>query len=208
MQQLGLRLTNRDIEILKFINEFGFCEISHISRRFNLKRPRNYQVIKRLINAGFIKHERIFYGRPGIYKLTIDGSNLTTLPPISKVPLSVYEHNLKLIDLYITLSEKHQNLEWMSERQLKHDKFKDGVGQTGHICDGIMVFPDGKKIAIELELSMKGERRLNQILKNYSMQFEFNEIWYFCEKGLVGKIQKAAEKLSYIRVFSMEDIYQ
>lgn len=208
MQQLGLRLTNRDIEILKFINEFGFCEISHISRRFNLKRPRNYQIIKRLIKAGFIKHERIFYGRSGVYQLTNDGSNLTTLPPISKVPLSVYEHNLKLIDLHIALSRKHPDVVWMSERQLKYDKFKDGVGQAGHVCDGIMIFPDGKKVAIELELSMKGERRLNQILKNYSIQFEFNEIWYFCEKSLIGKIQKAAEKLSYIKVFSIEDMYQ
>jgi len=70
MSITGVRLTERDLEILRFINLFGFCEMPHLNHRFSLKRPRNYQVLNRLLTAKLIKHERVFYGRHGIYRLT------------------------------------------------------------------------------------------------------------------------------------------
>lgn len=68
------------------------------------------------------------------------------------------------------------------------------------ISDGLLLFPDDKKIAIEVELSMKGKSRLDNIFRCYSGQFDINEIWYFCSPEVLPKMKKATEKKSYIKI--------
>jgi DNA-binding MarR family transcriptional regulator len=82
-----MRVTERDIEILRFINDFGFCEMPHLNKRFGWRKPRNYQVVNRLLRMGFLKHERVFYGRHGIYRLSQKGARHTDLPALQRVPL-------------------------------------------------------------------------------------------------------------------------
>ncbi len=52
-----MRLTERDLQILTFINQFGFCEMPHLDRQFQFNKPRNYQIIKRLIQGGLLQHQ-------------------------------------------------------------------------------------------------------------------------------------------------------
>lgn len=82
-----------------------------------------------------------------------------------------YHNDLTVLALYSKLRIFYPGLAWISERKLKHDKYKLGVGQQGHLPDGILVFPDGKQVAIEVELSCKSKQRLEAILKTYAAQF-------------------------------------
>lgn len=72
-----------------------------------------------------------------------------------------------IVDVYVKLKEIYPQATWISERSLVHDKCADGLGRRGHLSDGMLIFPDGKKIAIEVELTMKGKNRLERILKGY-----------------------------------------
>lgn len=121
-----MKLTPRDIEILQFINEFGFCEMPQINQRFNLRRPRNYQVINKLVRHNLLQHEHIFYRRHGLFRLTQSGARFTPLPPLHRVPLANYHHDLTLLNLYLKLRTLYPNTIWLSERKLKHDKYKLG----------------------------------------------------------------------------------
>lgn len=56
-----MKLTDRDVDILRFINDFGFCEILQIEKRFGVKRPRSYQIMSRLVKAGLVKHDGLFF---------------------------------------------------------------------------------------------------------------------------------------------------
>ena len=60
-----IHLTERYREILKFINDFGFCEMPHLDARFAWKQARNYQIMRRLIGAGLVKHERVLFWQAG-----------------------------------------------------------------------------------------------------------------------------------------------
>jgi hypothetical protein len=62
---------------------------------------------------------------------------------------------------------------------------------------------DDKHIAIEVELTMKGKFRLEKIFRAYGGQLEIKEIWYFCSPEVMPKMQKAAEKRSYIKIISL-----
>lgn len=202
----GIRLTERDLAILDFINQFGFCEMPHLDHRFGLHKPRNYQVINRLIDARLVTHERVFYGRHGIYRLTTQGAKLTVLPPLARLPLGNYTHDITLIEVYLRLRSRYPEATWISARQLMRDKHADGVGQRGHLPDGILVFPDHRQIAIELELTMKSKPRLKSILTGYSAAFSYKEVWYYCPDPLVAPIASMAANLPFIKIHRLREL--
>lgn len=198
-----MKMTERDVQILKFINEFGFCEIKQIENKFKIKKVRGYQIMKRLVDAGLVTHEMVFYGAHGVFYLTKEGAECTDLPPIKNIPKDNYEHQLAVIDIYFKLKEQHPEAEWIGERRIKRDKYMKGLGKTGHVADGMLIFPDGKEIAIEVELTMKSKRRLTDILKNYSGCFAIREVWYYCAPDIITRITKLAEDMSFIKIHSL-----
>lgn len=199
-------MTERDLEILKFINDFGFCEMPQIERQFSLKKPRSYQVIKRLINAGLLIHEYVLHRQHGIYRLTKQGAEWTELPALKYISLGSYLHQLKIVEVYQQLRQRYPDAIWTSERRLKQDKFSSGkLGRYGHVADGMLAFPDGRYIAIEVELTMKGKNRLNDIVKSYASRFEIKEVWYFCAKEIVNKVKKEIAHLPYVKVFGISE---
>lgn len=200
------QITERDIEIINFINIFGFCEMPHLDKKFGFKKPRNYQVMRRLVQGGLIIHEQIFHQRHGVYRVSKKGGIYTDLPVLSYVPLAIYRHETMLIDLYFYLMRAYPEATWVSERELVFTQFKEGVGKRGHVADGMMYFPDGKKISIELELSLKGTSRLERILKGYATRMDIDEVWYFCSPKVERVVREAAEQKPFIKVWSVGEV--
>ncbi|MFU8797325.1 MAG: hypothetical protein ACNA7Y_01315, partial [Gammaproteobacteria bacterium] len=192
-------------EVLKFINDFGFCEMPHLDARFGFKKPRNYQVMQRLIDAKLVKHERVFYGRHGIYRLSRAGSRYTDLPPLARVPLGSYQHEVTLINVYLKLATLYPDATWLSERRLKRDKYFDGVGKRGHLSDGMLILPDGKSIAVEVELSLKGKNRLESILKGYGSEFSIKEVWYYCSDGVAASMASMVTSMPFVKVHRLRE---
>lgn len=197
--------TSRDMKILNFINDFGFCTIGHIQRCFNLKQARSYQIMQRLEKKGLVQHEMVFHNKPGFYWLTRKGALDTPLHAADGIPEGNITHQLTIIDVYLKLRRLHPDATWISERQLEHAKFSKGLGQKGHLSDGILLWPDNKKIAIEIELTMKGSKRLDQILKEYRKQFGIVEVWYYCDPSIIKSFQVKVAKRPYIKVFDLRD---
>ncbi len=201
--QPNYRITERDLEILKFINDFGFVEMPHLDRRFGFKKPRNYQLITKLVDAGFVQHERVFFGRHGVYRLTPKGAAMTELPHLARINLGTYKHDIVLIDTYLNLRMQYPEAGWISERQLMKDKHATGVGQRGHVPDGLLVFPDGKQVAIEVELTLKGKYRLEKILKGYGAAFSYKEVWYYCSRAIIDSMRSMAVKMPFIKFYEL-----
>ena len=200
-----MQLTSRDVEIMRFINDMGFCIMPQIAARFSMKVTPGYRLIRRLISAGYVRHRPSFHSQHGAYYLSAQGAKFTDLPAIDKVHLGCYEHQLTLTDVYLRLMQQHPDTSWISERTLKHDKFYEGVGKAGHVSDGILVFPDGKQVAIEVELSIKGKNRIERIFKSYVSQFSIREVWYYCPEGMILPLKTLAEKIPFIKINSLSE---
>jgi hypothetical protein len=207
----GMQLTERDVRILHFINDFGFCEMPQLENMFSLTKRRSYQIIQRLIAAGLVKHERVFHGRHGIYRLSKKGASHTDLPALSRISLAHYNHSLAVLDVYLHLRTQHPDAHWLSERHLTHEKYFDGVGKRGHLPDGILLLPDAgkkeQKIAIEVELRTKAKARIESILKWYTTQFDFTEIWYYCPQGVADSLRTVVgNTMSFVKIRSLREI--
>ncbi len=80
------------------------------------------------------------------------------------------------------------------------------MGQVGHIADGALMV-DGKRIALEIELSIKGKERLKKILGQYAMQIEYDGVWYICGNANLFKRFQEHEKLyPFIQCFLLKDV--
>ena len=198
-------ITLRDIDILNFINDFGYCNINHISKRFGFNYPRNYEVMRKLIKEGTVIHEFILKYQHGIYRLTNQGAKLTDFPPIKTVNLAHYHHHLIATDLVISLWQKYPDASLFTERQLKRDQLEGGKRRPGHLPDAVLQMPDGKNIAIEVELTPKWKKRFEKIIKGYAASFYYKEVWYFCPTQLMARLKILIGNMDFIKLYDLKD---
>lgn len=174
-----------------------------IEKRFNLNSPRSYQLMKRLAKGGFVNHERIFYGVPGVFSVTRGGAEFTDLPAIKEVSKESYKHQLAIIDTYLKLRNEYPDAEWVSERQVRREHFYKGLSKSTHISDGILVMPDERQIAIEVELTVKSRKRLQKILWGYATHKTFDEVWYFCTSEVGRKLTRLAAGYERVKIYNL-----
>ena len=61
-----------------------------------------------------------------------------------------------------------------------------------------------KQIAIEVELTMKSKKRLEDILWDYMLHKHIKEVWYYCSPDVAEKIVKLADKMTRIKIYILE----
>ena len=205
-KKCNIQLTTREVEIIKFINQFGFCEMNQLKQYFGLKAPHCYRTTRRLITSDLISHQFIFHRQPGVFQATSLGAHFPALPPLHKVPLATYRHQLKVVEVAVYLLHLYPNSTWISERQLAQDHYFKGFNAKGHVADGVLVLEDGKQICIEVELTLKSRNRLAQILKSYSTFFSVKEVWYVCPKQLAAILKPLMGKHSFVKVLTIESL--
>lgn len=81
-----------------------------------------------------------------------------------------------------------------------------GRGREKHIADALFYLDDTKPIAIEVELTMKSKRRLEDIFSGYMCQFDIKEVWYFCSPDIFEKVKILAEKRKVTRVIKVFEL--
>lgn len=193
--QRGMIFQARDEAMLRWINGFGFVNALQVQRFMQVNRPAAYARLKKLEDAGYIRHQYILHGQAGIYRVTKLGAQRAgdDLLPLQTLRMGSFNHDLLIIDLAHRL-EAWSGGRFVPERRIRHDEGLSGVGQTGHIADGFL-YLEGKDdpIAIELELTLKGRERLRKIIEAYSLDFSVDQIWYFTDSD---SVQRSVEQLS------------
>jgi len=197
-------ITKREQDILCFINDFWFCEISHVEKRFNIKKPRCYQILQSLVKNGLLMHRRIFHGRHGIYSVTAIGAKYTNLPALKNIPIAHYNHHLMVINVYLVLQKKYPTAMWMSERYLIRNN-QNHRNKKKHLADGELIFTPNKRVAIEVELTLKGKDRVDNILKRYATRDDVDEVWYFCPNTILSILKHLIIKWPFVRVHSLDE---
>lgn len=200
-----MRMTEKDLEMMRWINARGSANASQISQAFNGHLKVIYRRLRFLTQEGFLKYYALFRDLPGAWALTEQGVDLcdSELPPAA-ISFGRLRHDKFLVDLEIDLFAQFDVIEWKTERVLRKNAGHQGVGQRGHIPDGVMILDDGRRIAVELELSTKGEERLRKIMQQYEADSFHDEIWYFVDTvsgmEVANKLLRLSAKIDKIHV--------
>lgn len=176
-----MRLTPRDFEILKYLYDQKFCSLECLYHRFfDKRRPgesipnqmrvarQRLQVLKR---AEFIKTQCIYSEAKSVYLTaprgyqTLSGRypNLVFGPAVKEVDFRNYEHDKRVNLVRVALERSGKVMAWYPERRIRLDGFSvNGIKRQlpeTIIPDAIILTPHGKRIAVEVEVSIRKKSR-------------------------------------------------
>lgn len=180
MNNKNIQITERDQSVLREINRFGYVDMKYVSACFKWNQKIAYRRLRHLAQNEFLKHEQIFHQKAGVYRVTRTGAQMSQdhLPPIRRINLATYEHQLKVLNLSLELAKEHGG-KFISERDIRHELGFASPEEQRHIPDGVLEL-DGQRIAIEVELSVKSVKRLEKIMRHYQKDFSYEAVWYCC----------------------------
>lgn len=169
-----MQLTKRDIEVIQFIDLYGYVQARHICQRFQISQRVAYRRLNLLGKEGYIETYRPFFREHGIYRPSSKGMSIINGYKPREIAMGTYHHDIEVIDISLALIERNPGAIWISERQMKKEKgFQPG--RPGHMLDGILCLPSNNKIGIEFEQTDKG-KRIEKILAEiyYSLKLGMN----------------------------------
>jgi hypothetical protein len=205
------RITDRDRHLLSFIGEHRLVLAAHVQALLGISAGAAYARLHALSEAGFLIHRPLFQGEQGCYQISHKGLQLIgSALPRPRIDLRGYRHDVGVA--WLSLAARHGVFgpmrEVHAERLLRsHDGTEDGradplgvrlggVGPSGrarlHYPDLVLVGEDGRRFAIELELSAKGRSRLEQIIAGYGADPRIDRVLYLVDDARVARGVRAA----------------
>jgi hypothetical protein len=131
------------------------------------------RVLARLRDAGLVCTHRVLVGQPAWVTPTRAGLRACgSQYKLWQPKLGVLLHTAAVNDVRLHIQSRSPGSEWVSERALARDR---RAGE--HLPDGVVV-TDGQRVAVEVELTVKSERRVRAILDELTGRFEM--VLYYC----------------------------
>jgi hypothetical protein len=193
-------------------------------RRFAMGRSGAYTRLGYLVHGELLEQRVLLHRRPGLYVATPEGlrwCGLRRLGVYSLTP-SRYEHAWRVAATAAELELSLPAWRVMSERELRLEEADAGslfgsvpVGQLPggraalHRPDLLLVSPAGRRIAVELELSVKSRRRLAAICRGYARARHLDAIVYLAEPAAARGVQRTVAAISAgdrINVLGAEEV--
>lgn len=175
-----MQVTNRDREMLQWINGHGYVTVRQAAIWMGVAYPTAAVRIRKLTDNGLLQHERPYFAAERSHWLTANGKNVAKDPltPPRGINRITHFHDQMLVDLALKISDEKKGT-FFPERRLRSNFLSGGKRTTSHLPDGLLHVEGRMPIAIELEMSLKNQGRLSAIISSYVTNLKFEEIWYF-----------------------------
>jgi len=187
----GPQLTSRDAEILAWIGRHGVVTPAQVARHFFRREGGSvgqwaaYRRLRKLEQMGLTKEDRTFWREPNVIRLTGAGARLADIEVgPAKLVLGELRHTLALVDLIeATLLVSPKGTEVRTEREIRAERRRELTRGTrkpgsGRVPDAVFIHDRGGTTAIELDITPKRTRDLENILNAYILEKYNRIIWY------------------------------
>jgi hypothetical protein len=222
--QHRVQLTDRDLDLLRFVAAHRFVQARHAHEWVGANRSIAYRLLSRLVDAGLLRYERIFHAQPGIFLITNGGLAVIDSPlPKPQIDLRIYRHETLVVTAWLAAHRgAFGPVEGLAtEREIRHHDQADiagellgvrigGTDRAGrprlHSPDLLVQTTGGSLTAVELELTAKGRRRLEEIVISYQLDDRIGQVIYLTDQRNVAAIvteiadQLAPQKVRVLQV--------
>lgn len=205
LEVLYIKIVERDYKIFEQITKWRFLLSRQIRVLCNFPSVRTVdRRLAILIEAGYLKREYVLFGLPPLYFVTPKAKEIFNLDYItSNARVGLINHQINVVDtaIYFLNKLKVENLH--TERELKYLK---GFSIREH-CPDFVLSLDNKKIAVEIELTLKNKSTLKKnIESNYN---NYNrQIWVIPKNQvrIIQVVEEAQDFYSGIEVIELEEV--
>ena len=183
----------RDKKIIKEIDRWRVVQGRHIKELVGFEGQRACdRRLRKLIEARYIKREKILYGVAGIYKATSNATKIVEekLSGVNrKIRIEQIMHDIAVIDTAIFFKKK-EGIKFSDIKTEIELHRQDGFGVRKHRPDFIFQ-KDGKTICVEIELNLKAKKRFEKNIQDNFINYD-HQLWVV--PSLDSKIAKILEE--------------
>lgn len=212
-------ITPRDRLILELLAEHRLILPAHAQVLLGVSRSAAGSRLRALAGSGYLAPRRIFAGQPTSYQITRKGLAAIGSPlPTPQLDLRAHAHDVGVAWLWLaaragTFGPLKAVISERAMRSVDGRRHEPpgplpgplgvrlgGTGPGGrerlHYPDLLLVTSDGRRIAVELELSAKGSARREKILAGYGADARIDAVLYLVDRpALAAAIQSSARRL-------------
>jgi hypothetical protein len=205
----GLRRC-RDLDLLVYVACQGVVTIEHVMAALMVGRTAAYRRVAHCVDAGLLERLELLRTEPSMLRATRSCLRHLGLDamPVAEVTPATATHWLRCASVAGLLVEREfAPYEVWSERDLRLTEVtqrrpilaaKVGGRSSGlprrHRPDLAVIAPE-RKIAVEVELSLKAPRRLEAILRGWRRASDVDQVRYYCAPGEVTRgLERAVVK--------------
>lgn len=198
--------TERDAEIVGWIGRVGAASARHVMARFRMGQSVTYERLAALVADGLLEHRMLLYRQPGLYFATADGLRWSGLERlgVDRVGPGGFEHARQVATAAVALHHGLPDAEVLSERELRARENDEGelfgsvkLGslpggrEALHRPDLLVVTPNKRVVAVEVELSVKAPRRLETICTGYGRARHLHHVYYLAAPAAARAVTRA-----------------
>ncbi len=216
--------TGKDAEIVGWIGRIGAAGAEHVMARFGIGRSWCYARLRSLVAEGLLAQRMLLYRQPGLYLATAGGLRWRGLQRlgINRLSTGGFQHACEVASAATALHRGLPGRELLSEREIRAAESDRGelvasvrVGELPggrpalHRPDLALISPDGRVVAMEVEMSVKAPRRLAAICRGYARARHIHQVYYLAASAPARAVSRAvaeARAENRIVVLALEDV--
>jgi hypothetical protein len=215
-------VTERDRSVVRWVAVIGAASAGDVMARFRLGRTAGYRRLAELEEHGLLARSRLVYGQPALYTATRDGLAWVGMPQLepARVGVATTRHWATCARLAVQL-EHAEGAEVWGEPRLRAAELEAeravASAQLGSLPDGrprlrrpdLVLFPEtALPVAVEVELSVKGPRRLEAICRAWARCRIVSEVRYYAPPHVQRAVSRAVASVhahDAIRILPLQE---
>jgi hypothetical protein len=201
--------TERDAEIVAWVGRLGAAGAEHVMERFAMGRSRAYERLSSLVAVDLLEQRTLLHRQPGLYAATVEGLRWCGLERLGlyRVGPGGFIHAREVATAAVALQRGFPAWRVVSEREIRVEEAERGeliasarLGELPggrpvlHRPDLALISPDGRAIAVEVELSAKAPRRLAAICRGWARARHVDAVYYLVAPAVEGTLRRAIKQ--------------
>jgi hypothetical protein len=221
-----VRITDRDCKLLEFAAQHRIVLADQVQALLHISAQVASGRMGALARAGMLGSQALFDRRPRCYWITRRGLQaIGSELPTPRLDLRAYQHDVGVAWLWLAARRGAFGPldQLVSERRMRSQDAAEahsarilgendepwavrlgGLGVSGrarlHYPDLLLLGPDGRRVAVELELTSKTRARRERILAGYGADRRIDAVLYLVDRPGVGRaVRASADRLGISR---------
>ncbi len=189
-----VRATQRDLRLLRWVAEQYAVSIPQLARLMGRSEHAARWLRARWQRAGWAQGRTLLIGRPVFVWLTRDGSRVAGAGfKVWQPNAGALAHIEAVNDVRLLVAQRRPGAVWVCERELTARPLPGAPSVRVHRPDAVVRVEGGRRVAVEVELTLKSRARLERIVGQ--LLGEFDAVWYFAAPAPARALEEIAERV-------------